>query len=44
LVNEKQRAGKYQVDLNASNLSSGIYLYRLETSSGVKNKKMSVLK
>ena len=44
LVNKKQRAGEYQVDLNASNLSSGIYLYRIETSAGIKTKKMSVLK
>ena len=44
LVNKKQRAGEYQVDLNASNLSSGIYFYRLETSAGVKNKKMMLVK
>ncbi|MEA3499643.1 MAG: GLUG motif-containing protein [Candidatus Marinimicrobia bacterium] len=31
LVNEKQDAGKYQVVLNGSNLSSGIYFYRLQT-------------
>jgi len=44
LVNEKQVAGKYSVDLNSQDLSSGIYIYRLETSKGVKNKKMTILK
>lgn len=45
LVNEKQISGEYSVDLNASGLSSGIYLYRLSTSAGVnKTKKMTILK
>ena len=44
LVNENQRAGEYKVDLNASGFSSGIYLYRIETSAGIQTKKMSVLK
>jgi len=44
LVNEKQDAGKYFVDLNSQGLSSGIYLYRMETSAGAKNKKMMLVK
>ena len=44
LVNEKQRQGEYTIPLNASNLSSGIYLFNLQTSAGSQTKKMSVLK
>jgi len=44
LVNEKQRAGEYSVDLNSQDLSSGIYLYNLQTNAGSQTKKMSVLK
>jgi hypothetical protein len=31
LVNEYKVAGKFEVELNASNLSSGIYFYKLST-------------
>jgi hypothetical protein len=44
LVNENQSAGKYIVDFNAQNLSSGVYFYRLQTSKFVDTKKMSLLK
>ena len=44
LVNEKQRAGEYKVDLNASGFSSGIYLYRIETSAGIQTNKLTILK
>ena len=44
LVNENQRAGEYKVDLNASGFSSGIYLYRIETSAGIQTNKLTILK
>jgi hypothetical protein len=44
LVNETQSAGKYIVDLNAQNLQSGVYLYRLQTSKFVDTKKMLLIK
>jgi len=44
LVNENQTPGVYTVPFNASNLSSGMYLYRLETGSFVKVNKMMLLK
>ena len=45
LVSEKQQAGTYKVEWNASVFSSGIYFYRLETSTGfVQSKKLVLLK
>jgi Secretion system C-terminal sorting domain len=44
LVNEQREAGSYSVVFNASNLTSGIYIYRLRTSSFSANKKMTLLK
>jgi hypothetical protein len=45
LVNEFKAAGTHQAAFNASGLSSGIYIYRLKTASGiVSSKKMVVLK
>ncbi|MBI4810167.1 MAG: T9SS type A sorting domain-containing protein [Ignavibacteriales bacterium] len=32
LVNEKKEAGRYEVEFNASNLSSGVFFYRLSAS------------
>lgn len=47
LVNQKQVAGAYDVKFNASNLASGVYLYRV-TVEGTKNfvmtKKMILMK
>ncbi len=47
LVNTKQVAGAYEVNFNASNLASGVYLYRV-TVEGTKNfvmtKKMILMK
>jgi hypothetical protein len=44
LVNEEMKAGNYQVKFNASNLSSGVYFYRLAAGSFVMNKKFTLLK
>jgi uncharacterized delta-60 repeat protein len=44
LVNEHQSPGSYQVTFNASNLSSGLYLYKLSTGNYSKTNKMMLLK
>ncbi len=44
LVNEKQNAGSYEVKFNGSNLSSGIYFYKLETGDFSETKRMILLK
>ena len=44
LVNQDQRPGNYVVDFNASNLASGVYMYRLESGNYSLTKKMVLLK
>jgi len=44
LVNQTMEAGNHYVNFNASNLASGIYLYRLESGNYVSVKKLMVLK
>ena len=44
LVNEQQQPGSYEVKWDASNVSSGIYFYRLNTIDYVDTKKMILLK
>ena len=44
LVNENKNAGRYEVTLNASNLASGFYIYKLSTNTNVSIKKMLLLK
>ena len=44
LVNEERPAGNYEVDFNASSLSSGVYLYKLQSGTFVESKKMIVLR
>jgi hypothetical protein len=44
LVNELKQPGVYNVDYNASNLSSGIYFYRLEAGDFTAVKKMMLIK
>lgn len=44
LINTKQKAGYYELQFNASNLASGIYLYRIITNDFVKTNKMILLK
>ena len=44
LVSDNLATGKYTVDFDASNLSSGIYYYRLESNGQIKTNKMSLVK
>jgi len=44
LVNDYKAAGSYLVNWNAENLSSGIYIYRLESGNFSISKKMTLLK
>lgn len=44
LVDRQQTAGSYTVDFEASSLSSGVYLYRLETGSRTITRKMMLVK
>ena len=44
LVNEELNAGVYNVDFDASNLSSGTYFYKMETAGFSEVKKMVVVK
>jgi len=44
LVNEKQAAGNYEVKFDASNLSSGVYFYHLQSGGFLKSRKMLLLK
>jgi len=44
LVNEEKPAGSYEVKFDGSNLSSGVYFYRLNFDSFISIKKMILLK
>jgi hypothetical protein len=44
LVNDRLESGKHRINLNASNLASGIYMYRLTTNSQSLTKKMTLIK
>ena len=44
LVNEAQPSGEYEIEFDASGLSSGIYFYKLQTDSFIETKKMMLLK
>ena len=44
LVDEFKEPGTYQVEFNASGLSSGIYFYRLQSGNFLKTKKMVLLR
>ena len=44
LVNRQQSAGRHNVTFDASSLSSGLYLYRIEAGNFVKTRKLTLLK
>lgn len=44
LVNDFKYAGNYQIDFNAGHLASGLYIYRINTTSYTETKKMLLLK
>jgi len=52
ILNEFQKADRYEIDFNAMGLASGVYIYRMkvndpETSSGqgfIQSKKMVLIK
>jgi alpha-tubulin suppressor-like RCC1 family protein len=44
LVNDFQRTGSYEVKFDAGDLSSGVYVYRLETVGYTSSKKLVLLK
>lgn len=44
LVNEYKEAGTHNIEFNATNLNSGVYLYKLESNGLTLTKKMTLLK
>ena len=44
LVNQRQDAGRYEVDFNGSNLASGAYFYRMESGDFKDIKRMILIK
>ena len=44
LIDESLPSGEHSVHFNAHNLSSGVYFYKISTSSFIKTKKMLLIK
>ncbi|NWG27925.1 MAG: T9SS type A sorting domain-containing protein, partial [Ignavibacteriaceae bacterium] len=44
LVNTKQQAGRYEIQFNASNLASGVYIYQLLAEKYLSSRKMILMK
>ncbi len=44
LINEERSPGNYEVNFNASNLPSGVYIYKMQAGEYVQSRKMILLK
>ena len=44
LVNSRKAIGNYKVNFNASNLTSGVYFYRIQAGNFTETKKFILLK
>ncbi|MCW8810313.1 MAG: T9SS type A sorting domain-containing protein [Ignavibacteriaceae bacterium] len=44
LVNAQQKSGRYEINFNASNLASGVYVYRIEAANFTASKKLMLMK
>ncbi|HKJ80801.1 MAG TPA: T9SS type A sorting domain-containing protein [Ignavibacteriaceae bacterium] len=44
IVNETKAPGKYEIEFNASSLSSGVYFYQLKAGKYIQTKKMMLIK
>lgn len=44
LIETNQKAGRYEVTFNASELASGVYIYRLEAANYTSSKKLMLMK
>ncbi len=44
LVNENQKPGYYEVEFDASDLSTGIYIYELQAGEFLETRKMLMIK
>ncbi|MDY0082710.1 MAG: T9SS type A sorting domain-containing protein [Ignavibacteriaceae bacterium] len=44
LINEEKAAGKYEVNFDASKLSSGVYIYKIQAGGFISSKKMILIK
>ncbi len=44
IVNTTQKAGRYELNFNASQLSSGVYVYRIEAANFTSSKKLVLMK
>jgi hypothetical protein len=44
LVNEQVSAGTHTLNFDAANLSSGVYMYRLQAGSTLLTRKLTVVK
>ncbi len=44
LINEEKTAGKYEVNFDASKLSSGVYIYKIQAGDFISSKKMILIK
>jgi hypothetical protein len=44
LIESNQKAGRYEVIFNASELASGVYIYRLEAPNYASSKKLMLMK